>query len=51
MNSNSTQLPKVLRDFNNEIQTLKIEQKDLLFRVKKTIDLVKLKNINKKLGK
>ncbi len=51
MNSKSTQLPIVLKDFHNEIQTLKIEQKDLLFRVKKSIDVAKLKKINSKLGK
>lgn len=51
MQSNSTQLAIILKDFHKEIKVLKIEQKDLLNRIKKSVELSKLQKINETLGK
>lgn len=51
MQIDSIQLSIILKDFHKEISSLKSEQKDLLFRVKKAIEKSRLQKINKTLGR
>lgn len=51
MQINPIKMSIILRDFHNEISMLKSEQKYLLNRINKSIEISKLQKINKNLGR
>lgn len=49
MNSNQDNIAPVLKDFKQRLSNLKIEQDNLIKKIRQTIDVEKLKRIKKEL--